>query len=169
MGTRHACLITRGGELYTWGYGKCGTLGQGSQHNASSPKQVIRLRGRGVRSISCSDASTAGEPRNATSQTVLLEESKPSIPISYPASRSHADNPFLLLFDIPSLTTPLFFSQCSNRWRRLSLHLGPQPMWTARPRSQLPPVRAQASNLVHQTRPEGREGFMWPLSYGSCG
>ncbi|KAL6746527.1 regulator of chromosome condensation 1/beta-lactamase-inhibitor protein II, partial [Haematococcus lacustris] len=46
-GTRHAALISRAGELYTWGYGAVGSLGHGSLLSQATPR---RVEGRWVKS-----------------------------------------------------------------------------------------------------------------------
>ncbi|GLC74622.1 hypothetical protein PLESTF_001536100 [Pleodorina starrii] len=56
---RHAALITRNGELYTWGYGKDGNLGHGWCSNFASPRLLTRMGGRGVRAVSCGEGASA--------------------------------------------------------------------------------------------------------------
>ncbi|KAG2441550.1 hypothetical protein HXX76_003171 [Chlamydomonas incerta] len=56
---RHAALITRKGELYTWGFGKNGNLGHGWCTNLASPRLVPRMSGKGVRAVACGEGATA--------------------------------------------------------------------------------------------------------------
>ncbi|KAM4749021.1 RCC1 domain-containing protein 1 [Rhinophrynus dorsalis] len=39
-GSRHTAVVTRSGELYTWGWGKYGQLGHGDTHSLDQPKLV---------------------------------------------------------------------------------------------------------------------------------
>ncbi|MEW5320094.1 MAG: hypothetical protein WDW38_011193 [Sanguina aurantia] len=59
IGGRHAALITRAGELYTWGCGAEGNLGLGTTVNVASPRQVTRMRGKGIKAVACSEGCTA--------------------------------------------------------------------------------------------------------------
>ncbi|GFR46259.1 hypothetical protein Agub_g7811 [Astrephomene gubernaculifera] len=56
---RHAALITRKGELYTWGVGTNGNLGHGWCTNHASPRLVTRMSGKGVRAVACGEGATA--------------------------------------------------------------------------------------------------------------
>jgi hypothetical protein len=47
VGARHAALLTRGGEVYTWGSGQGGQLGNGTSGGTGFPYQV----GRNARSF----------------------------------------------------------------------------------------------------------------------
>jgi alpha-tubulin suppressor-like RCC1 family protein len=40
VGARHAALLTRGGEVYTWGAGLGGTMGNGTSCGSNFPQQV---------------------------------------------------------------------------------------------------------------------------------
>jgi hypothetical protein len=40
VGARHAALLTRGGEVYTWGSGQGGQLGNGTSGGTGFPYQV---------------------------------------------------------------------------------------------------------------------------------
>lgn len=62
-GPCHAALITRSGEIYTWGYGKLGALGHSSQFSCSTPKLVSKLTRHGLRAIACNDNTTAAIDR----------------------------------------------------------------------------------------------------------
>ncbi|NXQ88829.1 RCCD1 protein, partial [Nyctibius grandis] len=42
-GSRHTAVVTRGGELYTWGWGKYGQLGHGDNASADRPRRVEQL------------------------------------------------------------------------------------------------------------------------------
>ena len=42
-GFEHSAAITRTGDLYTWGYGPAGCLGQGDVHSRSEPTKVSNL------------------------------------------------------------------------------------------------------------------------------
>ncbi|KAK9818108.1 hypothetical protein WJX72_007263 [[Myrmecia] bisecta] len=59
VGTRHAALITHGGEMYTWGDGQGGKLGLGNNQNADAPQRVYTLWGKSVKHIACGDGCTA--------------------------------------------------------------------------------------------------------------
>lgn len=43
MGARHAALMTRGGEVYTWGAGLGGIMGNGTACGSNYPQQVCVL------------------------------------------------------------------------------------------------------------------------------
>lgn len=51
MGLRHAALVTRSGEAYTWGDGASGKLGLGHAVGACSPQRVHMLWGQHIKSI----------------------------------------------------------------------------------------------------------------------
>ncbi|NXJ95289.1 RCCD1 protein, partial [Corythaixoides concolor] len=48
-GSRHTAVITRGGELYTWGWGKYGQLGHGDTASSDQPRRVQYLVAEGLR------------------------------------------------------------------------------------------------------------------------
>lgn len=54
MGLSHAALLTRGGEMYTWGDGSGGKLGNGNQQDVDSPQRLHTLWGQAVRHIAVS-------------------------------------------------------------------------------------------------------------------
>ncbi|EFJ40404.1 hypothetical protein VOLCADRAFT_69571 [Volvox carteri f. nagariensis] len=56
---RHAALITRNGELYTWGVGKDGNLGHGWCGDVPKPRLLTRMGGRGVRAVACGEGASA--------------------------------------------------------------------------------------------------------------
>ncbi|NXF59541.1 RCCD1 protein, partial [Ciccaba nigrolineata] len=48
-GSRHTAVVTRGGELYTWGWGKYGQLGHGDNGSCDRPRRVQYLEAEGLR------------------------------------------------------------------------------------------------------------------------
>lgn len=48
-GSRHTAALTRGGELYTWGWGKYGQLGHGDRASCDHPRRVEQLWAEGLR------------------------------------------------------------------------------------------------------------------------
>ncbi|NXX85403.1 RCCD1 protein, partial [Urocolius indicus] len=48
-GSRHTAALTRGGELYTWGWGKYGQLGHGDAASSDQPRRVEYLVAEGLR------------------------------------------------------------------------------------------------------------------------
>ncbi|XP_069722891.1 RCC1 domain-containing protein 1 [Phaenicophaeus curvirostris] len=48
-GSRHTAVITRGGELYTWGWGKYGQLGHEDDSSSDQPRRVQFLVTEGLR------------------------------------------------------------------------------------------------------------------------
>ncbi|NXH97399.1 RCCD1 protein, partial [Pachycephala philippinensis] len=48
-GSRHTAVITRGGELYTWGWGKYGQLGHGNNISSDQARRVEHLVANGLR------------------------------------------------------------------------------------------------------------------------
>ncbi|XP_014808238.1 PREDICTED: RCC1 domain-containing protein 1 isoform X2 [Calidris pugnax] len=48
-GSRHTAVITRGGELFTWGWGKYGQLGHGDKASSDRPRRVQHLVAEGLR------------------------------------------------------------------------------------------------------------------------
>ncbi|KAL2515900.1 Regulator of chromosome condensation (RCC1) family with FYVE zinc finger domain [Forsythia ovata] len=57
-GNRHAVLITRQGEIFSWGEGSGGCLGHGVEADISSPKRINTLNGRNIVSIACGEYHT---------------------------------------------------------------------------------------------------------------
>ncbi|KAM6388263.1 LOW QUALITY PROTEIN: RCC1 domain-containing protein 1 [Pluvialis apricaria] len=47
-GSRHTAVVTRGGELYTWGWGKYGQLGHGDNASSDQPHRVEYLVAEGL-------------------------------------------------------------------------------------------------------------------------
>jgi len=68
-GPRHAALITKNGEVYTWGCGDGGRLGHGSCNSAPEPKMVLELSGRRVVQVACGDWHTAAIARDGSLYT----------------------------------------------------------------------------------------------------
>ncbi|RMB94141.1 hypothetical protein DUI87_28946 [Hirundo rustica rustica] len=48
-GSRHTAAVTRGGELYTWGWGKYGQLGHGDNISSDQARRVEHLVAKGLR------------------------------------------------------------------------------------------------------------------------
>ncbi|NXJ16949.1 RCCD1 protein, partial [Odontophorus gujanensis] len=48
-GSRHTAAVTRGGELYTWGWGKYGQLGHRGRASSDCPQRVEQLWAEGLR------------------------------------------------------------------------------------------------------------------------
>ncbi|NXM88740.1 RCCD1 protein, partial [Oenanthe oenanthe] len=48
-GSRHTAAVTRGGELYTWGWGKYGQLGHGDNISCDQARRVEQLVAEGLR------------------------------------------------------------------------------------------------------------------------
>ncbi|BDA49523.1 probable E3 ubiquitin-protein ligase HERC2 at N-terminal half [Coccomyxa sp. Obi] len=59
VGLRHAALVTRSGEAYTWGSGAGGRLGLGHAVDACAPQRVHTLWGQRIESITAGDGCTA--------------------------------------------------------------------------------------------------------------
>ena len=51
VGRQHAALVTRGGELFTWGSGQGGKLGLGHTMDACSPQRVATLWGQSIQHV----------------------------------------------------------------------------------------------------------------------
>ncbi|XP_009278730.1 PREDICTED: RCC1 domain-containing protein 1 [Aptenodytes forsteri] len=47
-GSRHTAIVTRGGELYTWGWGKYGQLGHEDNASSDQPRRVEYLVAEGL-------------------------------------------------------------------------------------------------------------------------
>ena len=59
LGTLHGALLSRAGELFTWGRSDDGRLGHGAQHHASTPTRIDALLGVCVAQVACGDMQTA--------------------------------------------------------------------------------------------------------------
>ncbi|XP_049393541.1 PH, RCC1 and FYVE domains-containing protein 1-like [Solanum stenotomum] len=57
-GSRHAVLITKQGDIFSWGEGLNGRLGHGVESDVSSPKLIDTLCGLNVTSAACGDYHT---------------------------------------------------------------------------------------------------------------
>jgi hypothetical protein len=63
-GAQHAALLTRGGEVYTWGSGVGGKLGHGTSSSVAAPQQVLRLFGKGAVAVACGHTYTGAVLRD---------------------------------------------------------------------------------------------------------
>ncbi|KAL1187764.1 PH, RCC1 and FYVE domains-containing protein 1 [Cardamine amara subsp. amara] len=59
-GRCHAVLVTKQGEIFSWGEGKGGKLGHGLEKDAHHPKFISSVRGVGFKSLACGDFHTCG-------------------------------------------------------------------------------------------------------------
>jgi hypothetical protein len=59
VGTAHAALVTSRGQLYTWGAGRAGQLGQGAPLDMDRPTRVQWLQGRSVSHVALGLTHTA--------------------------------------------------------------------------------------------------------------
>ncbi|KAK6117958.1 hypothetical protein DH2020_048295 [Rehmannia glutinosa] len=57
-GSRHSVLITRQGQLFSWGDGSGGKLGHGSESDLSNPTLINALRGLNIVSVGCGEYHT---------------------------------------------------------------------------------------------------------------
>ncbi|TYZ58256.1 hypothetical protein PybrP1_007933 [[Pythium] brassicae (nom. inval.)] len=64
-GAQHTIAAAEDGDVYSWGYGKCGALGHGRGEkdqvfdSVSMPMEVLSLKSKGVMSVACGDAHSA--------------------------------------------------------------------------------------------------------------
>lgn len=49
----HSSALAENGDVYTWGEGKFGRLGNGSEHNQLTPRLIEDLHGNCIRQVSC--------------------------------------------------------------------------------------------------------------------
>eukprot|EP00873_Tetraselmis_striata_P044421 jgi/Tetstr1/464685/TSEL_009437.t1 len=63
-GPRHAAMITKNGEAYSWGCGGAGRLGHGDCLPSTHPKMVMDLSGKGVVQMACGDHNTFAVTRD---------------------------------------------------------------------------------------------------------
>ncbi|NWX12909.1 RCCD1 protein, partial [Aegotheles bennettii] len=84
-GSRHTAVVTRGGELYTWGWGKYGQLGHGDNASSDRPHRVEHLVAEGLwaEEVVCGPWTTY----------VCVLEPPGSRSPSPPQLRSHQDHP----------------------------------------------------------------------------
>lgn len=54
-GSRHAVLITKRGEVFSWGEGSGGRLGHGVETDIANPKLVETLNGLSINSVACGE------------------------------------------------------------------------------------------------------------------
>ncbi|KAJ1388172.1 Zinc finger, FYVE/PHD-type [Sesbania bispinosa] len=59
LGGKHAALVTKQGEVFCWGQGKWGRLGQKIDMDISSPKVVDSLSGIHVKHVACGEYHTS--------------------------------------------------------------------------------------------------------------
>ena len=71
IGRQHAVLVTRGGELFTWGSGHGGKLGLGHMMDAHSPQRVHTLWGQSIKHVAAG-GRTLGRPLSALSRHVAI-------------------------------------------------------------------------------------------------
>jgi RCC1 and BTB domain-containing protein len=55
----HTAVVTDSAELWTWGEGKFGRLGHGSERNCHTPQVVEAMQGKKPRQVSCGGFHTA--------------------------------------------------------------------------------------------------------------
>lgn len=71
-GSQHTVAAAEDGDVYSWGYGKCGALGHGlndreqSFESVNMPMEILTLKGKGISRVSCGDAHTAVVLQNGT-------------------------------------------------------------------------------------------------------
>lgn len=57
-GSCHAALVTKQGEIFSWGEGKGGKLGHGLEEDTHQPKFIKSVRGMGFKSLACGEFHT---------------------------------------------------------------------------------------------------------------
>ncbi|XP_075620579.1 RCC1 domain-containing protein 1 isoform X1 [Balearica regulorum gibbericeps] len=78
-GSRHTAVVTRGGELYTWGWGKYGQLGHEDNTSSDQPRRVEYLVAEGLRAeeVVCGPWTTyvcVLEPQSSPATAACTEE-----------------------------------------------------------------------------------------------
>jgi RCC1 and BTB domain-containing protein len=68
-GSAHTAVVTKAGEVWTWGWGHFGQLGIGSNKNAVTPCRVTALQGVRVILAACGSAHTAVTSDNGHTYT----------------------------------------------------------------------------------------------------
>lgn len=64
-GARHTVALAEDGDVFSWGYGKCGALGHGASEtdqaftSVSTPKEIASLKNQRVVRIACGDMHTS--------------------------------------------------------------------------------------------------------------
>ena len=64
-------LVTRGGELFTWGSGHGGKLGLGHMMDAHSPQRVHTLWGQSIKHVAAGGTDLARSPSAALSHAAV--------------------------------------------------------------------------------------------------
>lgn len=59
LGALHGALLSRAGQVFTWGTADHGRLGHGSQHHIAAPLRVEALAGMRATQVACGDMQTA--------------------------------------------------------------------------------------------------------------
>jgi alpha-tubulin suppressor-like RCC1 family protein len=72
VGTDHMAVLSTTGQVYSWGDGSYGQLGNGSTSYLKEPKMIEKLKGIVVKDIACSRL-----------HTVMLTDYWPSLLLSY--------------------------------------------------------------------------------------
>ncbi|WCJ21272.1 Regulator of chromosome condensation (RCC1) family with FYVE zinc finger domain [Euphorbia peplus] len=57
-GGRHAMLVTKQGEIFSWGEGSGGKLGHGAEFDVPNPKLIDTLAGMNIESVACGENHT---------------------------------------------------------------------------------------------------------------
>lgn len=57
-GSKHAVLVTKQGEIFSWGEGSGGRLGHGVEVDVANPKYISALSGLNIESVSCGEHHT---------------------------------------------------------------------------------------------------------------
>ena len=73
VGFGHAALLTRNGEMYTWGEGKHGKLGSGHQEHIDAPEKLHTLWGQPVRHICASGKNSYNILSSSLSHQCFME------------------------------------------------------------------------------------------------
>ncbi|XP_059638765.1 PH, RCC1 and FYVE domains-containing protein 1 [Cornus florida] len=63
-GSKHAVLVTKQGEIYSWGEESDGRLGHGVAADVSNPKLIKALSGLNIESVECGDFHTCAVTRS---------------------------------------------------------------------------------------------------------
>lgn len=66
LGSMHGALLSRDGQVFTWGRSDHGRLGHGSQHHVAAPALLESLAGTRVLQLACSDTQTAAVTDDGT-------------------------------------------------------------------------------------------------------
>lgn len=101
LGTAHSMAITESGEVYGWGYGAHGRLGNGHERNRFTPLAIAELRGKYVTQLACGDGHSAGLAEsgllytwgNGESGQLGFETPKTSVPTAIPSEAFEGRHP----------------------------------------------------------------------------